>query len=155
MTHKNEESYTALFLIIEAQIEWSPKKIHLDFEVAPANALMSIFPGIILKKCYFHFTKSIWKKAKEMKIKSKQERRTVGLYTALPLLPLDQTSDGVEYIKVESPNTAKMKIFTKYIKRTWLKKEGFISQWNVYGERHRTNNVVECWHSIPNLYYAY
>lgn len=74
------------------------KKIHLDFEVAPANALMSIFPDINLKKCYYHFTKSIWKKAKEMKIKSKQERRIVGLYTALPLLPFDQISDGVEYL---------------------------------------------------------
>lgn len=123
MTHKNEESYNALFVIIKAQLEWSPKKIHLDFEVAPANVLMSIFPDIILKKCYYHFSKSIWKKAKEMKIISKQERLIVGLYTALPLVPLDQTSEGVEYIKNESPDTVKMKIFTKYMERTWLKKK--------------------------------
>lgn len=37
--------------------------------------------------------------------------------------------------------------FTRYMKRTWLKNDEYISQWNVFGERHRLNNVVESWHS--------
>lgn len=143
MTHKDQKSYYALFQMIKSQTSWNPKKVHLDFETAAANALLDIFPEIMLKKCYYHFTKSLWKKAKEMKMKSKKERRIIGLFTALPLLPMVLVSDGVAYIDDEKPKTDKMDRFTRYMKSTWLKNDEYISQWNVFGERHRTNNVVE------------
>jgi hypothetical protein len=151
MTNKSQESYMALFQMIKSEIRnWSPIKFHLDFEIATANALLAIFPEIKLKKCYYHLTKSIWKKSKELKMNSKHERRVVGLFTALALLPMDHMSNGIKYIKDESPNTSKIMLFEKYMRQTWLKNDEFILQWNVFGERHRTNNVIESWHSRLN-----
>lgn len=152
MSDKKQESYAALFAMIKSQIpDWTPKKIHLDFEIAIANALMNIFPEVILKKCFAHLSKAIWKNSKvKLKIKEKIEKRIVGLCKGLALMPENLIENGIDYIKNESTSSLKITKFLKYMERTWWKNKDYRSSWCVYGERHRTNNVVESWHSQLN-----
>lgn len=83
-----ETTYFALFDILKANFEdLHPQKFHCDFEFAPSNASKAIFPDVTLKKCYYHFTNSIWRKAKSLQLKkNKRYRRIVGLCAALALL---------------------------------------------------------------------
>lgn len=153
MSDKKESTYSALFDVLHARFpEWKLEKIHLDFEVATSNALRIIFPNIKIKKCYYHFTNSLWRKAKSLGIKTKLYRRIVGLCTALPLLPESHVKGGWDYIQLQCADLKNNKIntFIAYMKRTWLKSDTCIREWCVSNERHRTNNVAESYNSVIN-----
>lgn len=153
MSDKKESTYSALFDILQAKFpEWKPDKFHLDFEVATSNALKLIFPNLEIKNCYYHFTQSLWRKAKSIGIKTKLYRRLVGLCTALPLLPENQIKDGWAYIQLQCAHLKNNKInaFMAYMKNTWLKNDACIRDWCVSNERHRTNNVAESYNSVIN-----
>jgi hypothetical protein len=154
MSDRKEQSYIVLFEMIKSQIpEWSPQKFHIDFETATSNALMKVFPDLQIKFCYYHFTKSMWTKAKTLKINRKRDRRVVGLCSALALLPESNIEEGWIYIKAVSSNSynkANIYKFIKYMETFWLKCSAFRSQWCVSSERHRTNNIVESWNSKLN-----
>lgn len=153
MSDKKESSYHAIFDILNTKyVEWKPLKIHMDFEIATSNAIKNIFPDIIVSKCYYHYNKCIWKKCDSLHIKSKLYRRIVGLCAVLPLLPIDNIPEGWNYIeqRCKNKNDKKLKLFIQYMKKTWLKNESYIKEWCVTHERHRTNNVMENWHSVVN-----
>lgn len=153
MSDKKESTYAALFDILKTKFpDWCPTIFHADFEIAVANALRCFFPHISVKKCYFHYCQSLWRKAKSIGLKSKLHKRIVGLCTALPFTPLELVKNGWEYIKIESNELSgeKMKQFIAYMARQWLNDEQYIADWNIVGQRHRTNNVCECWHSQLN-----
>ncbi len=40
---------------------WNPKAVIVDFELALQNAFLSVFPGVEVWGCYFHFTQAIGK----------------------------------------------------------------------------------------------
>jgi hypothetical protein len=40
----------------------TPQLVLMDFETAARNALKAVFPQLILKACFFHFTQCIWRK---------------------------------------------------------------------------------------------
>lgn len=152
MTDKKESSYLALFHLIKATCpHFKPIKFHADFEIGMSNALKQVFANIEIKKCFYHFCKSLWRKAKEIGLKSKLQRRIVGLCTALSLLPANQIQDGWNYIlSACEPSNPKISKFVKYMNVTWLKNFNFINEWCTYQERHRTNNVCENWNSQIN-----
>jgi hypothetical protein len=50
----------------------------------------------------------------------------------------------------EDYKNANLKKFMNYMLNTWIKSDDFINEWCVYNERHRTNNVLENWHSQLN-----
>lgn len=153
MTDKKESSYSALFDLIKTVCpQWNPEKFHADFETGVTNALPKIIPTVIVRKCFYHFCKSIWRKSKEIGLKTKTLKRFVGLSTALALLPQDKIRDGWTYIKDSSENIKNTKLdnFFNYMERTWLKSDECIEEWCSSNERHRTNNVCENWNSQIN-----
>lgn len=118
MTDKREESYKALLAMIKSQGEdWVPTKIHLDFETAAIKAIKYVFQYFKIVNCYYHFTNSLWKMAKKLHIKNKQETRIVGLCTSLPLLSKELIEKGYEYIQAESPKTQNMNKFQNYMRK--------------------------------------
>ncbi|KOB60495.1 Uncharacterized protein OBRU01_24439 [Operophtera brumata] len=104
---------------------FKPKIVHADFEFAITNALKTLFPKIIVVRCYYHFTNSLWKKAKTLCIKCKTLRRIVGLCCNLPLLPNNMIFEGWNYITNECNdiNNKKIEIFLSYFKKFYLKKK--------------------------------
>lgn len=153
MPDKKQHSYAIVIEIIKSQVPgWNPQKIHTDYEKSLINALLDEFPASVVKGCYYHMTKALWKKSKVIKIKNKVQRRFVALCTALPLLPANRIEEGWFYIQQQfrllGPDT-KLDIFFKYFQKTWMKND-FPKTWCVFEERHRTNNVAESWNSVLN-----
>lgn len=151
MTHRRQSSYFKLFSMIKSQLaKWNPIKVHSDFEMASMNALKMLFPNIVLKGCYFHWCKNINKKADKLgHSKVYAEKRIIGLTKALALLPSQHIMEGWQFIKALCAGNIEMSQFTKYVETFWLKKHSF-DVISVFGERHRTNNVLEGYHSKLN-----
>lgn len=147
MPDKKEETYITVLQLIKSQLPtFKPKKYHCDFEIAEINAFRKEFPSVNMKGCYYHWCKAVWKKSKKLKIKSKYDKRIVGLTASLPLLPAEHIEEGLDYAKLESRGKEKLKLFFRYIDRFWMTKK-FNNILCVFGERHRTNNIAETFHS--------
>lgn len=125
-----------------------PKIFHCDFEIAAINALTESFPKTQIVGCYNQWHRCLWKKAKQFGNRSKAERRIVSLCASIPLLPKDIILDSWSYVQQESAHLHLEK-FLEYVKRSWIRQK-YISLLSVYGMRHRTNNVLEGYHSKLN-----
>lgn len=152
MSNRKADSYVVLFSIIKSQIpEFHPVKIHCDFELATMNAVRHMFPTAKIIGCYYHWCRCVWRKAKSLgHTKYKAERRIVQLTAALPLIPEKLLTEGWTYIKNECGDEIKMAKFINYIQRFWINKPYLHNVISVFGERYRTNNVLEGWHSKLN-----
>lgn len=147
---KKESTYKTLFQLIKSQLpDWSPKKLHCDYEIAAINAIRDVIPDVQIIGCFYHWSRALWRKAKMLGVvKSKAQKRIISLTVALALLPQEYMSEGWDYIKTES-EIAEIDSFTKYIEKFWIKKNLF-KILNVFAQRHRTNNAIEGWHSKLN-----
>lgn len=150
MPNKQQKTYQTLFNLIKLTLpNWSPKTFHCDFELAAINALTEVFPDIQLRGCFYHWSRAVWKKSKALgNTNRKGQKRIVGLTAVLPLLPNENLVQGWEYVKGESQDLGMQK-FINYLERFWLNTK-FKKMLSVYGLRHRTNNVLEGWHSKIN-----
>ena len=62
LTGKSQELYESILLKIQNLIpQFHPKVSMSDWELAARNAFKSIFNGIPVKGCWFHYTQRIWK----------------------------------------------------------------------------------------------
>lgn len=114
--------------------------------MASMNGLKMLFPNIVQKGCYFHWCKNINKKADKLgHSKVYAEKRVIGLTKALALMPSQRIMEGWQFIK-ELCVTLEMPKFIKYVENFWLKKHS-LDVISVFGERHRTNDVLEGYHS--------
>lgn len=70
---------------------------------------------------------------------------------ALSHLPVDKVDDGWLYTMEETPQNPKLTNFLDYFADQWLDNSRVPKElWNVHGQRHRTNNVVQGWNSNSN-----
>lgn len=150
MSNRTQNSYELLFHMIQSRLpEFKPYKVHCDYESAAINAIKENHPNVIIKGCYYHWCKNIWKNAKKFKNnQTKPEKRIVALTAVLPLLPPQYTLEGWEYIKTQiyRNKNINMTKFICYIENYWLKIHS-PDVFSVFGERHRTDNVSEGFHS--------
>lgn len=151
MTRRDAKSYEILFSLIKSEIpDWKPKKYKTDFEKAAMKSIKSVFPSVQVKGCYTHLKKNIWDKSRALNLTSDIEKiREVALTAVLPLLPECEVNNGWLYITRKWTTDSDIKKFRKYVEDTWLK-DDYIPVWNVFGEQHRTTNVVEGWHHKLN-----
>ena len=59
LPNKKETTYLKLFNLLSQFI--NPNNVTSDFEKACLNALLTIWPNVILFLCWFHFTQNLWK----------------------------------------------------------------------------------------------
>ena len=151
LSDKSTDTYEVLFHLLKAQVpDWTPETFKTDFEIAVMNAIVVVFPKVITKGCYFHYSQAVWKKGKELQLtKLKTTRRQVALSAVLPLLPQNEIFNGWWYVAAQSPDDENSKIFREYMLKQWLR-DDFINVWCVFGQRHRTTNALEAWHSKLN-----
>jgi hypothetical protein len=151
LSDKSTDTYEVLFHLLKAEVsDWTPEAFKTDFEVAVMKAILSVFPNVITKGCYFHYSQAVWKKGKELQLtKLKSTRRQVALSAVLPLLPQNEIFNGWWYVAAQSPDDKNSKIFRDYMFKQWLR-DDFINVWCVFGQRHRTTNSLEAWHSKLN-----
>ena len=59
LPNKTERIYLKLFnLLTDFTV---PKNVTLDFEKACLNALLTVWPDVILLLCWFHYAQNFWK----------------------------------------------------------------------------------------------
>jgi hypothetical protein len=61
LNRKNEKVYFAFFNMFADVHELAPTEITLDFELATINAVLKVWPRIIIWLCWFHYTQNLWK----------------------------------------------------------------------------------------------
>lgn len=114
----------------------------MDFEVSSIQAVKHYFPGVKIVGCFYHFKKSLWRKAKELGVdKTQPGKDHVQLCSALSHLPLDMVTDGWLYVMEESPISAEITNFNDYFVQTWLENSTLAG-----------NNAVEQWNSHIRKY---
>ena len=65
---KTEMIYLKLFKMFEEMPNFDPKEITIDFELAVTNALLKLWPYIIIFYCWFHYTQSLWRNFQSKKL---------------------------------------------------------------------------------------
>ena len=148
------------------QLQLAPTTIFMDFETAAQNAVRTVFTGITVKGCFFHYTQAIWRKT-TLVYKSPTETTTtfdnfVRRAAVLPLVPMDLIEDVwfnalnvLEDIDIPANTTT----FTDYATTQWI--DGDRQVWNHFNtDGPRTTNHIEGWHNKlkkvshahPNIY---
>lgn len=151
--NKTRATYKILFRLIKSQIpQFNPKTILLDFEKAAMLAVKDIFPETSVRGCFFHFSRSLWRKADEIGItKSVLFRKHIKRCVVLAHLPKEAVENGWLYIMSQCPNDKNIVKFNDYFVRTWLNETSiFADKWSCNFSQHRTTNMVESWHSTVN-----
>lgn len=122
--------------------------------MAMINAIHHELPMTQVKGCNFHFSQAIWRKVQDLGLvelyKSDHEtRRHVRMCAALSRIPVPAVEDGWCYIMESAPNS--VEDFNDYFVEQWLENPNLpVEIWNCCGERHRTTNSLEGWHSKLN-----
>lgn len=156
LPNRKEATYIRLFTLLKEKLsDFSPKVIKVDFEIAAIQAFRRTFPGAEIKGCNFHFNQAIWRKVQALGLvdsykEDVQIRQHIRMCAALAHLPQEFVDDGWLYIMQSSPDNEAIRKFNDYFVDQWLENDTFRDMWNCCGERHRTTNTVEGWHSCLN-----
>lgn len=158
LQNKQKKTYSRLFEIVKEKLpRWSPKTVKIDFEMAAIAALRSIFPNIRVSGCNFHFNQCLWRKVQELGLteeykQNAEVRLHIRMCAALAYIPLTEVENGWLSIMEDAPTTSKLQQFQDYFIEQWMENAVVdIDMWNIFGQKHRTNNSVEGWNHRLNM----
>lgn len=179
-TNKSTETYDAVLdeVFSAFDLDYNPDYIMLDFESALWAALINRFPNAMIRGCYFHFLRALFKKIKHCGLQSEYNNNPcystqLKYLIALAFVPIQDVefvysqiiSQGI-FTNDSHPLASNLKNFINYFERTWVGKANRVltsnrgsarfppKVWNMYdvtlNDRARTNNHAEGWHNAIN-----
>ena len=96
-----------------------------DFEKASTNALIYHFPYVVIKGCWFHFKKAIFKYAVKIGLKQHYAKTDynvfVNMFGAVALVPIDKVEAGLQIIRETMPEDSKCLQLIYYFEIQWIK----------------------------------
>ncbi|KOB66407.1 Uncharacterized protein OBRU01_13150, partial [Operophtera brumata] len=109
-----------------------------------------------IKGCFYHFNRCLWRKAKEIPLKTSVERRHEAISAGLALIPPDQLNEGWKYILQWSPCTETIIKFNEYFKKQWLDNKLLSNMWNCEGEEPKNPTLPRLLHFLKkdDQYYS-
>jgi hypothetical protein len=163
MSHCTVDEYTVLFSSINKLFEREklgpPKVIQmmLDFEKATWKALKSIYSGVDLVGCFFHWCQAVRKRMDQEGLAksttSSEDRRMCRLLLALPLLPHQFIKRSFDSIMSQA--TGPLLAVCAYMDRQWISSKVHPPEnWSVFLLVIRTNNATEGWHNGFQVLYV-
>ena len=130
-----------------------------DFEEAPRNSFMNIFPHITLVGCWFHYTKALHDKIRKLGLgklylTNKVFKRWVHQLMALPFLTEEEISPTFIVIHLELVGVTDLELelvssFKKYFIKTWIDGSQSLS---IFYNEVTTNNGAESYHNTRKSY---
>jgi len=153
LSGKNETLYQSAFYSLKnicssMNINLAPQRIMTDFEKGLRNALVKVFPEVILLGCFFHMSKAIWMRASKLGLRSGNHiydtKILILFFKIIIHLPFEDRESVFSEIK--SKFILAPKSFTyliNYFKKNWLNSY-YINPEDYDDSRFsRTNNVSE------------
>ncbi|XP_026325018.1 uncharacterized protein LOC113234005 [Hyposmocoma kahamanoa] len=114
LPNKSQTTYERLFKILKYQFFMNISTFKCDYELAIIQAIKAIYPDIVVKGCYYHFTNAVWKKSKSINFSSSNEgRKCTQLFSLLALLPASLIPEAYLTLCELAPNTEE--IFARLI----------------------------------------
>ena len=105
----------------------SPRIIHIDFEKAMHNAVLSTFPNTNIMCSRFHLGQNFWEKIQSLglspmyKDKSSDIGKWLSKFFGLPFLSHDEVENSfVEDIMFDAPNADKCSKFADYVLENYI-----------------------------------
>jgi hypothetical protein len=164
---KREQTYVRLFRLIKlnaAQLNTpiQPTTIHVDFEMAVMQAVQSEF-AIEPSGCLFHFSQSILRHLQQTGLQMAYNTNTppevriwIRRLIALPLIPPLRIDQAFQAAVANAPNTPGRDAMNHYVLNTYVDANAALfkrERWNCFGERDRTVNACEGYHSVLNAHF--
>ena len=167
LPNKTQVSYTETLrqlLIIHPNLR--PISVLIDFELAIKNALETVFPGVDVSGCFFHFTKNIWKRIQANGLQDRYQQDVgfvteVRMIAALAFIPANDV-DRVFNLLSNNLDPA-LDVILDYVEENYIgavrrgrfRRPRFpYTMWGVHdrvvNDLPRTNNAVEGWHNRFN-----
>jgi hypothetical protein len=101
----------------ERNVVLSPRIIHIDFEKAMHNAVLSTFPNTSIMCCRFHLSQNVWKKIQSLGLIGKWLSKFFGL----PFLShVEVENSFVEDTMFDAPNDDKCSKFADYVLENYI-----------------------------------
>ena len=170
LPNKTEKIYVKLFkLLDDIEAFQPPIEVVTDFELACTNALLSIWPYLIIFLCWFHYCQNLWKNMQLKKLSKDYVKDPLvrKLFKYLKFLPFVVPKDVVKAFKLIKSLGASCRKFDPmftyfekfYIGKLVKNSETIrqipvypIKRWNVVArveqDKARTNNSLESWHFV-------
>lgn len=131
MKNKSSELYKKLFSNFVQNCKnlgyiLTPNLIICDFELALINSIEIIFPDVLIKGCYFHFTQAIWKHVQQLGLKRSYVsditfNSWVKMLMSLPYVPVNDIKKASDYLfNLIKPNIKGIDDLINYFNKTWL-----------------------------------
>lgn len=133
MTSKDEDLYIQLLTNINEFafengidfIENSNLEIITDFELAPINAINEVFNFAIHSACFFHFTRSIYRKIQNVGLSNKYQNDDKFNLLArkipvLAFLPVNLVKDVCNNLKLEFSNDKNEQLLVSYFEENYI-----------------------------------
>ena len=83
----------------------SPQRIMQDFEIGLMNACIPVFPGVIVKGCYFHF-QCLWRRIQGIGLsvsyrENADHRNWFHMLLAMPFVPVPHVKDVFQFSRTQ------------------------------------------------------
>lgn len=164
MQNKTQSAYIAVFRKIKDVAEQSggvPMKVNafmVDYEKAIWNAMRSVWAGVVVRGCWFHFCQCIYRKVQDLKMARsfltvKQVHHLVKRLMALALVDAANIPLTFNYLKLKYQREINDPLFTgvkalfDYFEAQWISgatNRGFVpADYTCYREIIRTTNIAE------------
>lgn len=164
---KSQESYQRVFhMILDRMIvgnlypgNFNLQVIISDFETGLIAAVRVIFPNVVHRGCYFHYSQAIYRKIAEdgysIRYKNDPEFKTrCRMLIALGMVPAQLKQQYLQLLQQAFAGDADFSMFIlRYFLPTWFNRFP-TSMWDWYQVEVRTNNNVESWHAKINKHIA-
>lgn len=129
MSKKTFACYTAVFQYIESNVfHLEPTEFITDFEAGMRKSIKYIYPGTILRGCWFHYCSALRKKCRQLGLgpllnSCSEAKMILKEIMGLPLLPAENFLQGYLYVRKltdEYEISSDFKNFFSYFESFWI-----------------------------------
>ncbi len=165
LQRKTEDQYVkALNQLKQQNPCLEPSEVVVDFEKAPINAFLTVFPKVQVRGCFFHFAQANWRKVQELGLAQlyntdTRARLFIKSFVALALIPPSDVPLALEKLCASLDLTSPLCQCVEYFEDVWIgrrtKPQFEVSLWSQFSNAasgsQKTNNSVEGWHRAFQL----
>lgn len=129
MSKKTALCYKAVFQYIESNVfHLEPTEFMTDFEAGMRKSIKYVYPGTILRGCWFHYCQGIRKKSLRLGLgpllnSCSEAKKILKEVMSLPLLPAENFLEGYSYVQritEEFEISPDFESFFSYFESFWL-----------------------------------